>query len=83
VWPRSVAVNLLAYHYDPSTRSFAMVAVSGPVPVGHSHDTVVYVPSVVRGAVSVSGDGKIDAVVTIPDGSSRSPDGPSTVPRAL
>jgi hypothetical protein len=69
VWPRLIAGMLLAYRYDPSTGSFAMVATSGRVLGGRGDDTVVYVPSMVGGAVSVTGDATLVTVVRAPDGS--------------
>jgi hypothetical protein len=69
VWPRAVAVTLLAYRYEPSTRSFAMVATSPRVSGGGSHDTIVYVPSTVPGHVAVTGAAVIAAVTKAPDGS--------------
>ena len=63
VWPRAVAGTLLAYRYQPSDLSFAMVAASAPVSGGRSHDTVVYVPSTVTGPVKATGDATLAAVV--------------------
>jgi len=57
--------------FDPATGSFAMLATA--TASGHrgdkSTDTVVFVPSTVRGAVRVSGAAMLDAVVNRPDGS--------------
>ncbi len=71
VWPVATAGRLGAYAYDPSSRSFAMMATS--LSVGRrgdrSTDTVVAIPSVVHGSVRVSGAAVLDAVITNPDGS--------------
>jgi endoglycosylceramidase len=69
VWPRAVEGTLLAYRYDPSDLSFAMVAKSPRAPDGHGHDTLVYVPSTVTGPVSVTGAATRGGVVRAPDGS--------------
>jgi hypothetical protein len=69
VWPRAVAGTLLAYRYDPATRSFAMVAQSPGVEAGRAHDTVVYVPATVSGSVAVTGAAALVADVRAPDGS--------------
>jgi hypothetical protein len=69
VWPRAVAGTLLAYRYEPSTRSFAMMAEASR-PSGHrGGDTMVYVPSTVTGHVTVSGAASLVDVATAPDGS--------------
>jgi hypothetical protein len=44
-----------------------MVGISPPVAVGHSHDTVVYVPSTVTGPVKVTGDATLAAVARTSD----------------
>jgi len=71
VWPVATAGQLGAYVFDPATGSFAMLATA--TASGHrgdkSTDTVVFVPSTVRGAVRVSGAAMLDAVVNRPDGS--------------
>jgi endoglycosylceramidase len=71
VWPVATAGQLGAYAFDPATGSFAMVATA--TASGHradkATDTVVFVPSTVRGAVRVSGAAVLDAVVSRPDGS--------------
>ena len=66
-WPRAVAGTLLAYRYEPSVRSFAMVAVSPAVSGGPNRDTVVYLPSTVAGHVSVTGAARLTEVVNEPD----------------
>jgi endoglycosylceramidase len=71
VWPVATAGRLGAYAYDPATRSFDMVAESAGAGgrAHYSSDTVVFIPSTVRGAVDASGAAVLDAVVTRPDGS--------------
>jgi endoglycosylceramidase len=71
VWPVATAGRLGAYEYDPSTKSFALTAVStGAGRRGDfSTDTEIFIPSTVHGAVSVGGLAALDAVVTRPDGS--------------
>jgi len=71
VSPTATAGRLGAYSYDPSTRSFAMVATSTTAGRSGDHqtDTMVFIPSTVRGAVRVSGASRLDSVVTRPDGS--------------
>ena len=71
VWPVATAGRLGAYAFDPSTGSFAMVATSTESEQrgDKATDTVVFVPSTVRGAVRVSGAAVLDSVVTRPDGS--------------
>jgi endoglycosylceramidase len=71
VWPVATAGQLGAYAYDPATRTFAMVANSTGAGrrAQYSSDTVVFIPSTVRGTVGVSGTAALDAVVSRPDGS--------------
>jgi endoglycosylceramidase len=71
VWPRATAGRLLTYQYDPTSRTFYMVAVGGgKVSRGdRSAETLVYVPTTVHGSVAVSGGAVLDAVTTNPDGS--------------
>jgi endoglycosylceramidase len=71
VWPVATAGQLGAYAYDPATRTFVMVADStGAGRHGRfSSDTLVFVPSTVRGTIGVSGAAALDAVVRRPDGS--------------
>jgi len=71
VWPRETAGRLLAYEYDPTTRTFAMEAAdpSTVAPYRRSADTVVYIPSTVHGHVAVSGRARLASVVIHPDGS--------------
>jgi endoglycosylceramidase len=71
VWPLATAGRLGAYAYDPATRSFVMVADSAGAGgrAHYSSDTVVFIPSTVRGAVDASGAAVLEAVVTRPDGS--------------
>jgi endoglycosylceramidase len=71
VWPRATAGTLLAYRYDPTSRTFDMAA-SGTVGVHRGDrdaETVVYIPDTVRGPVGVTGAAALDAVVDNPDGS--------------
>ena len=71
VWPVATAGRLGAYAFDPTTRSFAMVAESTAVNRrgDTGSDTVVFIPSTVPGAVRVRGAAVLDTVVTRPDGS--------------
>jgi endoglycosylceramidase len=71
VSPVATAGRLGAYAYDPTTRSFALTAAStGAGRRGDfGTDTVISIPSTVRGAVKVSGPAALDAVVRRPDGS--------------
>jgi endoglycosylceramidase len=71
VWPVATAGSLGAYAYDPSTRTFAMVATSTAQGTrgDKSTDTVIFIPSTVHGAVHVTGSAELDVVVTRPDGS--------------
>ncbi len=71
VWPRATAGRLLSYQYDPTDRSFAMVASdTHEVRRGDRADeTVVYIPATVHGKVTVTGAASLDAVVAEPDGS--------------
>jgi hypothetical protein len=71
VWPQATAGRLGAYAYDPTTRSFAMIATSaGPGRRGDRQtDTIVAIPSTVTGGVRVNGAARLDSMVTAPDGS--------------
>jgi hypothetical protein len=71
VSPTATAGRLGAYSYDPTRRSFAMVATSTAAGRrgDHQTDTVLFIPSTVHGAVRVSGAAVLDGVVTRPDGS--------------
>jgi hypothetical protein len=71
VSPIATAGRLGAYSYDPSQRSFAMVATSTAAGRrgDRQTDTMLFIPSTVHGAVRVSGAAVLDAVVTRPDGS--------------
>lgn len=71
VWPRATAGSLLAYRYDPVSRSFEMAAADRhPVPARDiGAQTVVYIPADVAGAVKVSGAAVLSGVVREPDGS--------------
>jgi hypothetical protein len=71
VYPRATAGTLLSFGYDPSNASFSMTATSTrPVTPGSSdQETVVYIPPLVRGGVTVDGAARVDQVVTNPDGS--------------
>jgi hypothetical protein len=71
VWPRATAGKLLAYQYDPTARTFTMVALGeGKVSRGdRSAETLLYIPTTVHGSVSVSGGATLDTVTTNPDGS--------------
>jgi hypothetical protein len=71
VSPAATAGRLGAYSYDPVTRTFAMLATSTEAGRrgDRQTDTVIAVPSSVRGAVKVSGAAALDSVVTRPDGS--------------
>ncbi len=73
VWPTATAGRLGAYAYDPTTRAFVMVATSTAQGRrgDRQTDTVVYIPSDVRGPVRASGSASLDRVVGAPDGSRR------------
>jgi endoglycosylceramidase len=73
VSPTATAGRLGAYAYDPATRSFVMVATSTAQGRrgDRQTDTVVYIPSVVKGPVRVRGSAILDGIVTAPDGSRR------------
>ena len=64
VSPTATAGRLGAYRYDPSTRAFAMVATSTAAGRrgDRQTDTVLFIPSTVRGTVRVSGAARLDAV---------------------
>ena len=68
---RATAGRLLAERYDPLSRSFAMLATdTAAVRRGdRGSETVVYIPSTVRGAVAASGLARLDTVLQQPDGS--------------
>jgi endoglycosylceramidase len=71
VWPRATAGTLLAYQYDPISRTFDMVAAGGGV-VRHGDrgaETLVYIPPTVHGSVRVTGGATLDKVTSNPDGS--------------
>jgi endoglycosylceramidase len=71
VSPTATAGRLGAYAYDPTSRTFAMVATSTAVGArgNRSTDTVIFIPSTVHGAVRVTGAAAVDVVQTRPDGS--------------
>ncbi len=71
VWPRATAGTLLAYQYDPGSRTFDLAAAgNGAVRRGdRSAETIVYIPSTVHGPVKVTGGAALDAVTSNPDGS--------------
>jgi endoglycosylceramidase len=71
VYPRATAGQLLSFSYDPAQASFTMQATStSPVARGDRNgETEVYIPPLVRGAVSASGAALLDQVVQEPDGS--------------
>jgi hypothetical protein len=71
VSPTATAGRLGAYSYDPSQRSFAMVATSTAAGRrgDRQTDTVLFIPSSVHGPVRVRGAAVLDTVVTRPDGS--------------
>jgi endoglycosylceramidase len=72
--PRAVVGEIVGYVYDPTVRTFVLEA---KLPAGfktvatgdHGAETLVYIPPGVPGTVSVSGQAKVDTVVTEPDGS--------------
>jgi endoglycosylceramidase len=70
-WPRAVAGQLLGYAYDTDRRSFTVSATSDRrVRRGDQRrETLVYLPPVVRGQVSLTGAAVLDKVVANPDGS--------------
>ncbi|HVA41885.1 MAG TPA: cellulase family glycosylhydrolase [Acidimicrobiales bacterium] len=69
-WPRATAGTLQGYAYDPSTGVFSMSASgAGPVmPGDRDHETVIYAPGPLSGAVVVTGAARLDAVIAEPDG---------------
>jgi endoglycosylceramidase len=71
VWPRATAGTLLAYQYDPISRTFDMVASGGGVvrrgDLGA--ETLLYIPTTVHGSVTVTGGAILDKVTSNPDGS--------------
>jgi hypothetical protein len=71
VWPRATAGTLLAYQYDPVSRTFDMAATGGgAVPAGdRGAETVVYIPTTAHGSVTVTGGATLDKVTSNPDGS--------------
>jgi endoglycosylceramidase len=71
VYPRATAGRLISFAYDPDTVTFSMRATSGTrvIPGQQSRETEVYIPPLVRAAVTVSGAAVLDAVVANPDGS--------------
>jgi endoglycosylceramidase len=71
VWPRATAGTLLAYQYDPHSRSFFMSATdTAATPTGtRADETEVYVPSNVHGSIAVGGNAHLDIVQRAPDGS--------------
>ena len=71
VSPTATAGRLGAYTYDPTSRTFAMVATSTAAGErgNRSTDTVIFIPSTVHGAVHVTGAAAVDAVDTRPDAS--------------
>jgi endoglycosylceramidase len=71
VSPVATAGRLGAYAYDPSTRTFALVATSTTAARrgNDAADTVVFIPSTAHGVVRASGSARLDSVVTRPDGS--------------
>ena len=69
VWPRATDGTLLAYQYDPLSRTFDMVAAGGgDVRRGDfGAETVVYIPATVHGSVTVTGGAILDKVTSNPD----------------
>ncbi len=71
VYPRATAGTLRSFGYNPALNSFAMSATSARAvsPGAAALETQVYIPPLVRGAVSVSGAAVLDTVQANPDGS--------------
>jgi endoglycosylceramidase len=71
VYPRATAGQLLSLSYAPAAGSFVMSANSRVkvTPGAQDHETEVYIPSTVSGAVTVNGAASLDAVTHNPDGS--------------
>jgi endoglycosylceramidase len=71
VYPRATAGRLVSFAYSPSSSSFVMHATSSDkvTPGDQAQATEVYIPPLVRGAVTDSGAASLDTVVTNPDGS--------------
>ncbi len=72
IWPRATAGRLDRYAYDVDTQAFLMdVNSATAVTKGDTAaETVIFVPEVVQGAltVEITGDATLDVVVTNPDG---------------
>jgi endoglycosylceramidase len=71
VTPRATAGHLLAFRYDPTSRTFVMAATDSKRVDrgGRAAETMVSIPSTVDGSVSVNGAARLDTVVHNPDGS--------------
>jgi endoglycosylceramidase len=71
VYPRATAGTLISFNYNPTNASFTMAATSPTrvAPGARDQETEVYIPPLVRGAVSVSGAATLDKVQMNPDGS--------------
>jgi endoglycosylceramidase len=71
VYPRATEGQLISFGYNPATSTFTMLASSPSktIPGDETRETVIYIPPLVRGSVSVSGAAVLDRVVTNPDGS--------------
>ena len=71
VWPVATAGRLGAYAFDPTSRAFAMTAMStaNGRRGDRATDTEIYIPSDVHGTVRVSGAAALDVIATRPDGS--------------
>jgi hypothetical protein len=69
VYPRATEGTLRSFSYDPMSRRFSMSASSARRirPGDLAHETIVYIPGSVRGAVKVGGRAVLDHVVTEPD----------------
>lgn len=83
VWPEDTAGALLAFRFEPTKRTFAMLGRSARIHRGdRGAETVVFIAAGVDGRVAVSGAAVLDAVVTRPDGSRLAFIAPRGAPRS-
>jgi endoglycosylceramidase len=74
-YPRAVVGSILSFDYEPAAATFSLSARYTGRPTGQSrslagleHDTVVFLPGRVTGAVRVSGAAQLVLVAATPDG---------------
>ncbi|MBV8302954.1 MAG: hypothetical protein JOZ04_02005, partial [Acidimicrobiia bacterium] len=72
-YPMATAGTLTSFSYDPDRQTFTMTAAAlRPACRGQAdQETVVFIPSTVHGAVTVTGSAVLDRVVSEPDGTRR------------